>query len=170
MIRCLGATPAHPPTNAGSARFSTTPKVTQLAQLTPSPPIIEYYSSLHHCNRLLRLYTAILILAGFMMVITANPDLFFTVSDPASHDRFESFKDEIQELVQQNYTNKEVVAALARRGVITSLRSLERHLRTWGIPRPQTSQITDYCAQQTSMQIMAVEALLITVYSTWVTT
>jgi hypothetical protein len=65
MIRCLGATPAHPPTNAGSARFSTTPKVTQLAQLTPSPPIIEYYSSLHHCNRLPKFYIVVLIFGRF---------------------------------------------------------------------------------------------------------
>jgi Clr5 domain len=127
---------------------STTPKVAQLAQLTPSPPIIEYYSHLHHCNRLLKLYIMVLILAGFMMATATNPDLFPTAFDPASHDRFESFKDEIQELIQQqNYTNKEVVAALARRGFITSLRSLERRLKTWGIRRLQTSQITDELAQ-----------------------
>jgi hypothetical protein len=88
-------------------RSSTIPEVAQLAQLTPSPPIIEYYSSLHHCNRLLRIYTVILILAGFMMAMATNPDLFPTASDPASHDRFESFKDEIQELIQQqNYISK----------------------------------------------------------------
>ena len=82
------------------------------------------------------------------MATATNPDLFPTVSDPASHDGFESFKDEIQELIQQqNYTNKEVVAALARRDFSTSLRSLERRLRVWGIRRPQTSQITDELAE-----------------------
>jgi Clr5 domain len=79
----------------------------------------------------------VLIIAGFMMAMATNPDLFPTASDSSSHDRFESFKDEIQELIrQQNYTNKEVVTVLAKRGVTTSLRSLERRLMTWGIRRP----------------------------------
>ena len=86
--------------------------------------------TLHYYNRLLKLYIMVLILAGFMMATATNPDLFPTASDPASHDQFESFKDEIQELIQQqNYTNKEVVAVLVRRGFTTSLRSLERRLR-----------------------------------------
>jgi hypothetical protein len=76
-------------------RSFTTPKVAQLTQLTPSPPIIEYYSPLHHYNRLLKLYTMVLILVDFIMATATNSDLFFIASDSALYNRFKSFKDEI---------------------------------------------------------------------------
>jgi hypothetical protein len=49
---------------------------------------------------------------------------------------FNTFKDDIQEMVQhQGFSDDEVVAALTRRGFQTSTRSLRRRLTSWNIRR-----------------------------------
>jgi len=49
---------------------------------------------------------------------------------------FDTLKDDIQEMVQQQgFSNDLVVAALSRRGFQTSTRSLKRRLASWNIRR-----------------------------------
>jgi hypothetical protein len=54
----------------------------------------------------------------------------------ASADHFSSFQADIQEMVSNGYTNSNIVAELARRGLTTKERTLKRRLHLWGIRRP----------------------------------
>jgi hypothetical protein len=55
-------------------------------------------------------------------------------SPQASHDPFSDYQHFIQELLD-DHTDAEIVAALARRGFQTSIRSLQRRLHSWGFQR-----------------------------------
>ena len=62
---------------------------------------------------------------------------------------FDTFKDDIQEMVQhQGFSNDEVVAALARRGFPTSRTSLKRRLASWNIRRKRLAgEVSDTLAE-----------------------
>jgi hypothetical protein len=62
---------------------------------------------------------------------------------------FDTFKDDIQEMVQhQGFSDDEVVAALARRGFQTSIRSLRRRLASWNIRRKRLAgEVSDTLAE-----------------------
>jgi SOS response regulatory protein OraA/RecX len=62
---------------------------------------------------------------------------------------FDIFKDDIQEIVQQQgFSNDEVVAALARKGFQTSTRSLKRRLASWNIRRERLAgEVSDALAE-----------------------
>jgi hypothetical protein len=62
---------------------------------------------------------------------------------------FDTFKDDIQEMVQQqSFSDDEVVAALARRGFQTSTRSLQRRLASWNIRRERLAgKVSDALAE-----------------------
>jgi hypothetical protein len=55
-------------------------------------------------------------------------------SPQASRDPFSDYQHFIQELLD-DHTDAEIVAALARRGFKTSVRSLQRRLHSWGFQR-----------------------------------
>jgi len=62
---------------------------------------------------------------------------------------FDTFKDDIQEMVQQQgFSNNEVVTALSRRGFQTSTRSLKRRLASWNIRRERLAgEVSDALAE-----------------------
>jgi len=51
-------------------------------------------------------------------------------------DPFPGHRNAIEEMVQESYTDDEIVAILAQQGLITSERSLQRRLQLWDIRRP----------------------------------
>jgi len=68
---------------------------------------------------------------------------------------FDIFKDDIQEMVQeQGFSNDEVVAALTRRGFQTSTRSLKRRLASWNIRRQRLAgEVSDTLAEASELPL-----------------
>jgi hypothetical protein len=89
----------------------------------------------------------ILILPGFDPAVKSYVDLKFRIK--MQEINFDTFKDDIQEMVQQqSFSNDEVVAALARRGFQTSTRSLQRRLASWNIRRERLAgKVSDALAE-----------------------
>ena len=50
-------------------------------------------------------------------------------------DPFSGHQNAIEEMVQEGYTDNEIVTALTQQGLITSVRSLKRRLQLWNIRR-----------------------------------
>jgi hypothetical protein len=55
---------------------------------------------------------------------------------PDPQNRFVEFQQHIEEMVDEGYTNPQIVAAPRRLGFKTSIRSLQRFLKSWGLRRP----------------------------------
>jgi hypothetical protein len=51
-------------------------------------------------------------------------------------DRFSEFQHHIEEMLNEGHTNPQIVAALTRLGFKTSIRSLQRFLKSRGLRRP----------------------------------
>jgi hypothetical protein len=95
---------------------------------------------LYLCNRLLSLYPTVLILPCRKLLAKRYVGRKFHIEMEEAVDTptLNTFKDEIQDMIlQQGFTNDEVVAALARRGFQTSTKSLKRRLAAWGTRRDQ---------------------------------
>src|SRR5271154_3345086 len=56
-----------------------------------------------------------------------------------TEDQLSAFQADIQEMVSNGYTNSNIVAELARRGLTTKERTLKRRLHLWGIRRQNGS-------------------------------
>jgi hypothetical protein len=142
------------PTHAGGAKTITeifhrdlSPQLATFKRNLLYPDNVRSLRPLHHCNGLLSLYLVILILPGFDPAAKSCVDLKFRIKMQEMN--FDTFKDDIQEMVQQqSFSNDEVVAALARRGFQTSTRSLKRRLASWNIRREKLAgEVSDALAE-----------------------